>query len=208
MPRSTHYIMNIRTAKFIKGIIGTDEILYDGKFQVAFLGRSNVGKSTLINSLTKKYHLARSSSSPGKTIRMDFFLINEKFYFVDFPGVGYARRSFDKREKLSKMILWYLLYSQVQNRIAILIIDAKVGITLFDLDLLKTFQEMQIQYIIVANKVDNLKESQKEKQLAKIRSEYKSSEIIPFSSKLNYGREQLMERISAFTITNPIIDRK
>lgn len=200
-------IMNIHAAKFIKGIIGTDEILYNGKFQVAFLGRSNVGKSTLINSLTKNHHLARSSSTPGKTIRMDFFLINEEFYFVDFPGVGYAKRSFDKREKLSKMILWYLLYSEVKNRLAVLIIDAKVGITKFDLDLLKTFHETHINYIIVANKVDNLKESQKEKQLAQIRLGYKNAEIIPFSSKLNYGREQLMERISAYMTTNPIIDR-
>ena len=188
--------MKINSAKFIKGIIGTDDILYDGKFQVAFLGRSNVGKSTLINSLTKNFHLARSSSSPGKTIRMDFFLINDTFYFVDFPGVGYAKRSFDKRDKLAKMILWYLLYSEVKHRIVVLIIDAKVGITKFDLDLLETFHEAKINYIIVANKVDNLKESKKEKQLASIRMSYKAAEIIPFSSKLNYGREQLMERIS------------
>lgn len=199
--------MKIHSARFIKGIIGTDDILYDRKFQVAFLGRSNVGKSTLINSITKNHRLARSSSSPGKTIRMDFFLINEAFYFVDFPGVGYAKRSFEKREKLSKMILWYLLYSEVKSRIMVLVIDAKVGITKFDLELLKTFNDKGINFLIVANKVDNLKENQKEKNLAQIRSEYKNAEVIPFSSKLNYGRDQLMERISSFLTQNPIIDR-
>lgn len=199
--------MKIHSARFIKGIIGTDDILYDGKFQVAFLGRSNVGKSTLINSLAKNKHLARSSTSPGKTIRMDFFLINDTFYFVDFPGVGYAKRSFEKREKLAKMILWYLLYSEVQNRIMVLVIDAKVGITKFDLELLETFNRMRIDFLIVANKVDNLKENLKEKQLAKIRSSYKEVEVIPFSSKLNYGKEQLLQRLLTYMNANHILDR-
>src|SRR3989338_837689 len=105
--------MKIISAKFVKGINGTDDILYDEKFQVAFLGRSNVGKSTLINSLTMRRNLARSSSTPGKTIRMDFFLINNDLYFVDFPGYGFAERSLEKREKLGKMILWYLRFSEV-----------------------------------------------------------------------------------------------
>lgn len=179
--------MKIKSAKFIKGIIGTDEILYNGKFQVAFLGRSNVGKSTLINSLTMRNNLARSSSSPGKTIRMDFFLINDAFYFVDFPGYGYAKRSREKREKLAKMMLWYLLYSEVKNRLVVLIIDAKVGITPYDADMLKTLREENIDYIIVANKADNLKMGQKEKQLA--------PGVIPYSSKDNYGKNELMNKI-------------
>lgn len=187
--------MKIKSAKFIKGIIGTDEILYDGKFQIAFLGRSNVGKSTLINSLTRRNNLTRTSSSPGKTIRMDFFLINDAFYFVDFPGYGYARRSAEKREKLAKMMLWYLLYSEVKKRLIILIIDAKVGITAYDADMLKTLREQNIDHIIVANKADNLKMGQKEKQLTYIRSEYKNSEVILYSSKDNYGKHELMNKI-------------
>src|SRR3989339_1261391 len=113
--------MKINAAKYLKGITGTDEILYDGKFQVAFMGRSNVGKSSLINSLVPVRNLARTSRSPGKTIRMDFFLINYKFYFVDFPGYGFAKVPEKIHDKLRKMILWYLLYSQVKNRLIILI---------------------------------------------------------------------------------------
>lgn len=188
--------MKIHSAVFLKGIIGTDDILYNGKFQVAFLGRSNVGKSTLINSLTKNTKLARSSSSPGKTIRMDFFLINDKFYFVDFPGYGYAKRSAEKREKLAKMMLWYLMYSEVKNRLVILIIDAKVGITPFDQDMVKTLLEFQIDHIIVANKMDKLERNQKDIQLEFIRSRYINSVVLPYSSKDKFGREELMGKIS------------
>lgn len=190
--------MKIVSAKFIKGIIGTDDILYDGKFQVAFMGRSNVGKSTLINSLTSKQSLARTSTSPGKTIRMDFFLVNDKLYFVDFPGYGYAKRSWEKREKLAKMILWYLMYSQVKNRLVVLIIDAKVGVTEFDKDMIRTFREHNIDHIIVANKIDNVPISQREKTLAQIRNEYNNPTVIPYSSKQKTGRDTLNQAISAY----------
>lgn len=190
--------MKIISAKFIKGINGTDDILYNQKFQVAFLGRSNVGKSTLINALTMRNNLARSSSTPGKTIRMDFFLINDKFYLVDFPGYGYAERSLEKREKLGKMILWYLRFSEVKQRLVVLIIDAKVGLTPYDLDMLKTLREEKIAYLLVVNKVDNLKMGERERQLAKIKSESGEVGIIAFSSKEKEGRAVLMQKISSY----------
>lgn len=180
--------MRITSAKFIKGIIGTDDMLYDGRFQVAFMGRSNVGKSSLINSLTGKDGLARSSSSPGKTIRMDFFLINDTFYFVDFPGYGYAKRSREARDTLEKMMLWYLLYSEVKNRLIVLIIDAKVGVTAYDQEMIKRLHEYHIDHIIVANKVDNLRRGQRDKKL---------NEVIAYSSKEKFGRGELMKKISS-----------
>lgn len=194
--------MKITSAKFIKGVIGTDEILYDGKFQVAFMGRSNVGKSTLINSLTMKNNLARSSSNPGKTIRMDFFLINDKFYFVDFPGYGYAKRSGEKREKLAKTMLWYLMYSGVKKRLVVLIVDAKVGVTAYDKDMLKTLREERIDHIVVANKIDNLRTRERETRLSEIRGEYKNTQIAPYSSKEKYGgRVELTRKISSYIET-------
>ena len=196
--------MKIISAEFIKGIIGTDDILYNGKFQVAFMGRSNVGKSTLINSLTQKNNLARSSLDPGKTIRMDFFLINDRFYFVDFPGYGYARRSWEKREKLAKMILWYLMYSKVKNRLVVLIIDAKVGMTAYDLDMLKTVREEKIDHLIVVNKTDKLKMGQKEKQLAQIHSACRDSEVIEYSAKDKRGRKELLSKITSYMVTTTL----
>ena len=148
--------MNI-SAEFIKGIIGTNDILYDGKFQVAFIGRSNVGKSSLINSLVMKKNLARSSSKPGKTIRLDFFLINNKFYFVDLPGYGYSKVSDKRHDELRKMILWYFLYAGVKERIAVMIIDAKIGLTELDEEMIDILKENKINFVIVANKIDKLK---------------------------------------------------
>ncbi|HFC36125.1 MAG TPA: ribosome biogenesis GTP-binding protein YsxC, partial [Candidatus Moranbacteria bacterium] len=120
--------MQIKTAKFVKGIIGTDEILRDGKQQIAFVGRSNVGKSSVINSLVGIKKLAKSSATPGRTQEINFFLINDKVYFVDLPGYGFAKISKKQREKIRKMIIWYLSYAETKPCKVVLIIDAKVGI--------------------------------------------------------------------------------
>ena len=92
----------IKDAKFIKGIIGTDNLLTDGTPQVAFIGRSNVGKSSIINALVNRKGLVSSSSQPGKTTEINLFNINKELYFVDLPGYGYAKLSQKKREKLRK----------------------------------------------------------------------------------------------------------
>ena len=189
--------MKIKSAVFVKGITGSDEILFDGKFQIAVMGRSNVGKSSLLNSLTNRKNLARSSSTPGKTIRMDFFLINDSFYFVDFPGYGFARHSFEFKEKLAKMILWYLMYSEIKNRLVILIIDAKVGLTALDADMLKTLREHQVKYLLVANKVDKLKQGQKERLIKDIQNDYPNSEVLPYSSKQKRQEIDLMRTIAS-----------
>ena len=96
----------IKTAEFVKGVVGTDPILKEKIPQIAFVGRSNVGKSSVINALTGKKGLAISSSTPGRTLQLNFFLINEKAYFVDLPGYGYARASLKQAEKMRKMIMW------------------------------------------------------------------------------------------------------
>jgi GTP-binding protein len=189
--------MSVKSVAFVKGIIGTDELLDNGLFQVAFLGRSNVGKSTLINSITNRDNLVHSSSSPGKTVRMDFFLINDSFYFIDFPGYGYAEHSPEFRQKLAKMILWYIMYSGVQNRLVVLVLDAKVGMTAYDRDMIKTFAQYRVNYIIVANKMDNLKMGQKEKQLRNLQSLYPEVKIIPYSSKSKRKDNDLMNTILA-----------
>ena len=91
--------MNITSAEFVKGIRGTDEILTDGVPNIAFIGRSNVGKSSILNSLTGKKALARVGEKPGKTTEINFFLINRTHYFVDLPGYGYATGGAKEREK-------------------------------------------------------------------------------------------------------------
>src|SRR3990167_7680582 len=103
--------MKIISAKFVKGITGTDDILYDGIPQIAFVGRSNVGKSSVINSLVNQNELVKVGKKPGKTTEINFFIINNKFYFVDLPGYGYAELSPIEKEKIRKRMLWYLLES-------------------------------------------------------------------------------------------------
>src|SRR6266516_2479045 len=97
----------ITSARFIRGIIGTNDILFDGLPQIAFVRRSNVGKSSVINSLTNRKDLVKVGKKPGKTTEINFFLINERFYFVDLPGYGYARLTPAEREKIRKRMLWY-----------------------------------------------------------------------------------------------------
>lgn len=195
--------MKITSAVYVKGITGSDSILHDGKFHVVFMGRSNVGKSTLINSLARMPSLSRTSSTPGKTMHMDFFLINKQFYFLDFPGYGYARRTPMEREKLAKMILWYLRFSEVKRRVVILIIDTKVGVTAFDMDILGVLRDQKIDHMIIANKIDNVPQNMKDKQLKMLKEAYGDSPIYSYSSKANIGRKELLEKISLYT--NPVL---
>lgn len=187
--------MDITSAVFVKGIRGTDKILYNGKRQIAFVGRSNVGKSSLINSLVGRNSLARSSSKPGKTIRLDFFLINNLFYFVDLPGYGYAHMSNEKHEDIRKMMLWYIEYSQVPDRCFVLIIDVNIGVTPFDQEMIQILTEQRIRFVVVANKIDKLKSQQKGKVIGGLSQSVPGVDVIPYSTKTNEGRSQLLKVI-------------
>ena len=97
--------MDIKSAEFVKGIMGTDKILEDNKPQIVFVGRSNVGKSSIINLLANRKNLVKSSSKPGKTKQINFFLINKKVFFVDLPGYGFMKMDLKKKEKIRKLII-------------------------------------------------------------------------------------------------------
>jgi len=185
----------ITSAEFVKGIVGTDEILNDGKPQIAFVGRSNVGKSSVINSLLGRKDLVASSSTPGKTKQINFFLVNGETYFVDLPGYGYAKVSLKRREKLRKMILWYLLSSGVKNRKTVLIIDAKVGLTDFDREMLELLQEWDEEIILIANKVDKIKKSEVKKRLTELQGVVGEITLISYSAKTKMGKEELLQEI-------------
>lgn len=187
--------MDITSAEFVKGVRGTDSIMFDGKKQVAFVGRSNVGKSSLINSLVLRKSLARSSSEPGKTVRLDFFLINNKFYFVDLPGYGYAKFSKEKHEDIRKMMLWYLEYSEVKNRKAVLIVDANVGFTPFDLQMVDILTTSNIPFIVAANKIDKLSMGKREKQLAIIGKNCGNAKVIAYSAITKEGRKEVLQAL-------------
>ncbi len=187
-------------AKFIKGIVGTNDILKDKQEQVAFIGRSNVGKSTLINKLIGSKGLVKTSGQPGKTQQINFFLVNEDFpgekYFVDLPGYGYAKISQKHREKMRKMILWYFISGEAKVKKVVLIIDAKSGLKEFDIEMINVLREYEHDFIIVANKVDKLNQKQYHKNLMEIKEELgEETNILPVSAKTGRGRDKLLEWI-------------
>ncbi|MFZ2025300.1 MAG: ribosome biogenesis GTP-binding protein YihA/YsxC [Microgenomates group bacterium] len=186
--------MTITTATFVKSINGTDKILYDGKYQIAFVGRSNVGKSSLINSLVHE-KLARSSKAPGKTKHLDIFLINNKFHFVDFPGYGFAHAPADERERYRKMMMWYFEYSEVKRRTVIHIVDSVVGMTDFDLQMVEYLAGLNIDRVIIANKIDKLSKNDQKKQIEEITKLAGGATVIPYSTKTNEGRSSLLSAI-------------
>ena len=157
------------------------------KPHVAFSGRSNVGKSTLINKLVAQNKLARTSSSPGKTITINFFETDEIFYLVDLPGYGYARRSESEKLKWSELVEGYFKENAKSEKfrfidLIIQLVDLKVGATVDDLRMIEYMNSFEIPYIIVATKADKLNKTNRELQINKLKEDFPERVIIPFSS--------------------------
>lgn len=167
----------------------------DGIPQIAFIGRSNVGKSSVINSLTRQKDLAITSSSPGHTRQINLFLINKSFYLLDLPGYGFAKASHGVREQLFKLIDWYLFKSPHQQKKVVLIIDANIGPTDDDLEMLRTLEDFQKDVVIVANKIDKIKKSKYVDQLQEIQDLAGEHKVIPYSSHDKIGRSALVNEI-------------
>lgn len=189
--------MKIKSAEFIKGVVGSEGLPTDEKPQIAFVGRSNVGKSSLINSLTGRKGLAISSSTPGRTLQLNFFLINENLYFVDLPGYGYAKTSLKQAEKMRRMIMWYLESGEARPQKVVLIVDAKVGPTKFDLEMLELLKENEYEVIVVANKIDKVKSSELVKRKRLIEEKLDCENLVYYSANIGKGREELLAKINA-----------
>ena len=162
--------------------------------EIAFAGRSNVGKSSLINSLLNRKNLARTSSSPGKTVTINFYIINEMFYLVDLPGYGYAKASPQERAKWGKMIEKYLSTRDVL-RAVVLLVDIRHAPTKDDVMMYEWIVANGLKPIIVATKLDKIKRSQKDKNLKIVRETLgaeKDVKIVPYSSETKAGRDELL----------------
>lgn len=190
--------MEILKAEFVKGVIGDDYSLRDNLSQIAFFGRSNAGKSSVINSLVDKKNLVKVGKVPGKTREANFFRINDSFYFVDFPGYGYAKRSIKDRNKTIKRIFWYVKHSNVRPKAVFLIIDIKVGLTVLDYEMIKILEENKHQVVIVVNKIDKLGKIAAEKQFSLIQKEVSYMSVLPYSAKTKKGKDELIEKIMSF----------
>ena len=185
----------ITSAKFVKGVVGDDEALDDGKAHIALIGRSNVGKSSVINSLTKQKGLAKTSSFPGRTQEVNLFLINKSFYLVDLPGYGYAKADEQGRDKLKKIIFWYLFNSHYEQKLVLLIIDANVGVTDNDKEILRGLEERHKNILIVANKIDKVKNAVYLKRMKELQEAVGDHRIIPYSAENKIGVTELTEEL-------------
>ena len=183
------------TAAFMKGLRGTDEILYDGTPQIAFIGRSNVGKSSVINALVGSTKLVKVSDLPGKTTEINVFKTTNKRYLVDLPGYGYARVSPDEKDRIRKLILWYLVDAKIQNLTVALILDVKAGFTEFDAQTLDVLRANHHTYLIVANKVDKLSQKELSKQLQQIRVASQDADIVLCSTVEKGGINDLRKAL-------------
>lgn len=186
--------MKITSAKFIQGIVGPADILSNGTPQIAFIGRSNAGKSSLLNTLTNSKKLAIASKTPGRTREINVFLINGTHYFMDLPGYGYAKAGGDTIKKIGDLISWYIFDSDYNAKI-VLLIDAVVGPTKDDLHILQELEAEQKDIVIVANKVDKIKKSHYLKHMQGLRDKLPTHELIPFSSKTEVGVQELTDAL-------------
>ena len=166
----------------------------DGRPQIVFAGRSNVGKSSLINTLLGRKSLARVSSAPGKTITVNFYDVDKKVWFVDIPGYGYAKRSPEDKRRWSELTDRFLR-SPHEKRMVLQLIDMKVGPTEDDFLMFDWLESSGAPYRIVATKCDKLNRSDFQTNLAELR---KLGEVIPFSALKGEGKDDVWKAIFAF----------
>jgi GTP-binding protein len=164
--------------------------------EVAFLGRSNVGKSSLLNRLTGRPGLAFTSSTPGRTQVINFYRVEEKWHFVDLPGYGFARVPKEIKARWKRLIESYLLNRETL-KLAVLLLDCRRGWMQSDLELKQWLEFHQLPYVVVATKVDKLKQKDQHHGLASIRKELQSDDLLfPFSAITGRGAREIWQAIS------------
>ena len=184
--------MKVTSAQFVKGIRGTDGVAVNGIPQVSFVGRSNVGKSSLIAAIVHDRSLVKISNTPGKTREINFFLINQNQYLVDLPGYGYARVGPEEKEKLQKLIIWYLTDKTIRPRTVVLVVDSRVGITKFDTQMIEILTDEGHPFVIVANKIDKLSRKELSEQVRDIKAAAHGAEVFLTSAEKGTGVKELI----------------
>ena len=164
--------------------------------EIAFAGKSNVGKSSVINRLLQRKNFARVGEKPGKTIHVNYFTIDNKCYFVDLPGYGYAKVSQSEKERWGKLMENYFAANRID--LGVMIVDARHAPTNNDITMARWFLDSGCPFVVVANKLDKVKKSQIEGNLAVIRQDLELPDecpVIPFSAEKGTGRDELVKLI-------------
>jgi GTP-binding protein len=188
--------MKITSAEFMKSAFTEVDWPADKKPEISFMGRSNVGKSSLINSLLGVRGLARTSSTPGRTQSLNFFLLNNRFRFVDLPGFGYARVPKAIKSTWGEMVTSYLAKRE-QLVLSIHIVDSRHEPTKLDLQLHEWLEHSAKPRIIVATKSDKLSNNELKESLGRVKRVFSTDRVIAYSAKTGRGRNELWQAVEA-----------
>ena len=188
--------MKITSAEFLKSAFTRRDWLVDGRPEIAFLGRSNVGKSSLINSLVVRRGLARTSNTPGRTQSINFFLINDRYVFADLPGYGYAKVSKAMRADWGTMAEEYLS-DRTELALCIQLVDARHPPSALDIQLNEWLRFNQKPFLVVATKADKLSNNELSRSTKTIENTLSDSRLISFSATSGRGREEVWQAIAA-----------
>lgn len=189
--------INFNKAEFILSAVQPGAFLRDGRPQVAFAGRSNVGKSSVINRLLNRKNFARVGATPGKTTQVNYFLIDGRIYFTDLPGYGYAKVSKEERDRWGRLMENYF-QEQGLITLGVLIVDARHKPTADDVTMCTWFKESGCPLIVVANKLDKLKKNEIKPNLQRIWDTLElpdTATLIPFSAEKGIGKTELLSAI-------------
>ena len=188
--------MNLQNVEFLISAASPKDFPKNRMPEIAFAGKSNVGKSSVINRLLQRKNYARVGEKPGKTIHVNYFTVDKQCYFVDLPGYGFAKVSQAEKERWGRLMEDYFAAGRID--LGILIVDARHAPTNNDITMANWFLESQCPFVVVANKLDKLKKSEIEPNLKTIREDLELPDacpVIPFSAEKGTGREDLLKLI-------------
>ena len=189
--------LNVNKAEFIKSAASPKQFIQSSIPSVVFAGKSNVGKSSVINRMLNRKNFARVGASPGKTIHVNYFFIDQKVYFVDLPGYGYAKVSQAERDRWGKLMEDFFATPGLID-LGVMIVDARHKPTADDVTMAEWFKSAGCRLVVVANKLDKLKKSEIEPNMQQIRETLSLPDevlLIPFSAEKGQGRELLLAEI-------------
>ena len=190
--------MNLNKVEFLISAASSRDFPGKRLPEIAFAGKSNVGKSSVINRLLNRKNFARVGDKPGKTIHVNYFTVDEKCYFVDLPGYGYAKVSQAEKDRWGRLMESYFAAERID--LGVLIVDSRHAPTNNDITMARWFLDSGCPFVVVANKMDKLKKSELEPNLKTIREDLNlpdEVQIIPFSAEKGNGREDLVRKVLA-----------